>query len=60
MTFLVNIVNTYLLNRVRLSNGLEGDIVFINRDHLSKPTIRVGDRYIDLSITPDLYITEII
>lgn len=60
MTFLVNIVNTYLLNRVKLSNGLEGDIVFINRDHLSKPTIRVGDRYIDLSITPDLYITEII
>ena len=40
--------------------GIIGDIVFINRDHLSKPTIRVGDRYIDLSITPDLYITEII
>ena len=60
MTFLFNIVNTYLLNRVRLSNGMEGDIVFINRDHLAKPTVRIGDRYIDLSISSDLYIKEII
>ncbi len=60
LVFMKNIVNTYLLNRVRLNNGMEGEIIFINRDHLSKPTIRVGDRYIDLSITPDLYITQII
>ncbi len=60
MTFLFNIVNTYLLNRVRLSNGTEGDIVFINRDHLARPTVRIGDRYIDLSISSDLYIKEII
>ena len=60
MTFLFNIVNTYLLNRVRLSNGMEGDIVFINRDHLAKQTVRIGDRYIDLSISSDLYIKKII
>jgi len=60
MTFLSNIVNTYLLNRVRLNNGLEGEIVFINRDHLSKPTIRIGDKYIDLTQTPELYIENII
>jgi hypothetical protein len=60
MTFLSNIVNTYLLNRVRLNNRLEGDIVFINRNHLSRPTIRIGDKYIDLTQTPDLYIEEII
>ncbi|WP_026506844.1 HD-GYP domain-containing protein [Butyrivibrio sp. MC2013] len=60
MTFLTNIVNTYLLNRVRLNNGIEGDIVFINRDHLSKPTIRAGEKYIDLTQTPDLYIEAIV
>ena len=60
ITFLTNIVNTYLLNRVRLNNGLEGDIVYINRDHLAKPTIRVGSKYIDLSQNPDLYIEAII
>ena len=60
MTFLSNIVNTYLLNRVRLNTGLEGDIVFINRNHLSRPTIRIGEKYVDLTQTPDLYIEEII
>lgn len=60
MTFLENIVNTYLLNRVRLSNGMEGDIIFINRKYLSRPTIRVGSSYIDLSNTPDLSIISII
>lgn len=60
MTFMENIVNTYLLNRVRLSNGQEGDIVFINRDYLSRPTVRVGDQYIDLSINPEITIDAII
>lgn len=60
MTFLENIVNTYLLNRVRLSNGIEGDIIYINRDHLSAPTIKCGNQYIDLSSRPDIHIEEII
>lgn len=60
MTFLQNIVNTYLLNRVRLNNGQEGEIVFINRDHLAKPTIKCDDKYIDLSVNNSLYIEAII
>ncbi len=60
MTFLENVVNTYLLNRVRLSNGAEGDIIYINRDHLSAPTIKCGNQYIDLAIRSDLYIEAII
>ena len=39
---------------------LRGKIVYINRDHLAKPTIRVGSKYIDLSQNPDLYIEAII
>jgi len=60
MTFLQNIVNTYLLNEVRLNDGREGEIIFINRDHLSRPTIRIGSEYLDLSLYPDLHIEEII
>ncbi len=61
MTFLENIVNTYMLQRVRLSDGREGDIVFINRSALSKPTIKTHDgSFIDLSSYPDLSIEAII
>ncbi len=49
LTFLKNIVNTYILHRVHLTNGEEGDIVYINPDKLSRPTVRVGSRYVDLS-----------
>ncbi len=60
MTFLQNIVNTYLLNRVRLSDGREGEIVFINRDHLSRPTVKVGEEYIDLTLYPNLTIDQVL
>ena len=60
MTFLQNIVNTYLLNRVRLNDGREGEIIFINRDHLSKPTIKIDNDYLDLSQHSNLYIEEIL
>lgn len=60
MTFLENIVNTYMLNRVRLSNGMEGDIIFINKQCLSRPTIKCGNDYIDLSQRQDLSIESIV
>ena len=60
MTFMTNVVNVYLFNRVRLSDGSVGDIVFINRDKFSRPTVRVESHYIDLSHTPELFIEEII
>lgn len=60
MTFLDNVVNTYLLNRVRLSNGLEGDVVFINRNKYSSPTIKCGTKFLDLSMEPDISIEEIV
>lgn len=60
MTFLANIENTYLLNRVRLNNGREGEVIFIHKEHLDKPTVKCGMDFIDLSIQSDLYIEEII
>lgn len=60
LTFLENIVNTYLLHTVRLSNGEEGKIVYINRQQISAPTVKVADRYIDLAAQPDLSIVSIL
>ena len=58
--FLHNIVNTYLLNTVRLNTGEVGEIIFVNSSYLSKPTIKVGNDYIDLSKCTGVYIQEII
>lgn len=60
LTFLENAVLTYMNNRVRLSNGVEGDIVFINKDNLSRPLIRFRDNFIDLEKHPELHIEAII
>lgn len=49
MTFLEEIVQSYLGNQVRLSNKQVGEIVMINKQALSKPVIQVGDKFIDLS-----------
>jgi len=56
LTFLEHIATTYMNNRVRLSNGKEGDIVFMNRNSLSKPLIKCGKTFIDLSKEPSIYI----
>lgn len=58
--FLENIVNTYILNQCRLSNGQEGTIVFINRSRLSRPTVKCGGSYVDLSKHPELSIACLI
>ena len=60
MTFLENIVNSYLLNTVRLSDGREGTIVYINKDKFSCPTIQVGVEYVDLFKQTDLTIEKIL
>ena len=60
MTFLENVVNTYLLNTVKLNNGERGTIVFINKDKLSAPTIRTETDFIDLSHRPELSIDAIL
>ena len=60
MVFLSNIVNTYLKNTVRLNTGEIGEIIFINSTHLSQPTLKVGNDYLDLTKCPGVYIQEII
>lgn len=60
LTFLENVVNSYMNCRVKLSNGDEGDIVYINRVSLSKPMIKTKDTFIDLSKTSNVSIEKIL
>lgn len=46
LTFLENVANSYLNHRVTLTNGMEGDVIFINRDRFSQPIIRTTDNRI--------------
>ncbi len=60
MTFLERIVESYMHNMVRLSDGREGEVIMINRLSLSRPVIRIGNEYIDLSRERKITIKEII
>lgn len=46
LTFLENVANSYLNHRVTLSNGMEGNVIFINRDDYSRPVIQTDDNQI--------------
>ncbi len=60
MVFLDHITKSYVGNRVKLSNGVEGDIILMNRTSLTRPVIKCGETYIDLSKEPDLYVEKIV
>lgn len=60
LTFLSHIANTYLSYRVRLSNGQEGDVIYINKQNLGRPTVKCGPEYIDLSARSDLQIISFV
>ena len=56
LTFLENIVNTYIPNPCRLSDGREGTIVMINKQRLSRPIVKCGNDYVNLADTTNLRI----
>lgn len=60
LCFLENIVNTYIQNRCRLSDGREGTIIFINKPKLSRPVVQCDDEYVNLAKKPDLYIETLL
>lgn len=60
MTFLEGIVQTYIHNTVRLNNGMEGEIIFINKMELSRPVVRAGNRFIDLTKQRDIQIACVV
>lgn len=60
MTFLEGIVQTYVHNTVKLNNKITGEIILINKLELSRPVVKVGDKYIDLTKMRDLQITSFV
>lgn len=46
LTFLENVANSYLNHKVSLSNGMEGNVIFINKENLSKPIVLTDDNQI--------------
>lgn len=60
LCFLRNVVLTYIGQRVRLNDGQEGDVVFINPQQFSRPMIKSGSTFIDLSKQKDLYIERLL
>ena len=58
--FLQGIIQSYINNDVRLTDGSVGTIIFINNHALSRPIVKVNDKFIDLSTIKDLNIEEIL
>jgi putative nucleotidyltransferase with HDIG domain len=60
LTFLKNVSNSFIGQRVRLNNGVEGEVVFIPTEHLSRPTIKCHNNFIDLAVHKDIRIASVI
>ena len=60
MTFLERMGQEYLNKQVRLSDGREGVVVFINKQSISRPMVHCGDDYVDLSQNRDLSIVALL
>lgn len=60
LVFMERIVQAYLHNTVRLSDGREGEVIMINKLSLSRPVVRVGSDFVDLSKNHSITIDAII
>ncbi|WP_010243204.1 HD-GYP domain-containing protein [Acetivibrio cellulolyticus] len=58
--FLSNIAAYYIGDKVKLASGEIGEIVYINPRCVSKPIVKVDDKYIDMLTEKDVKIKEII
>jgi len=59
LTFLSNIAYIYFGSWVKLSNGEEGEVVYIHQNNLSRPVVKVGDKLIDLQKMTDVSISNV-
>lgn len=58
--FLDNIVHSFIGTQVRLSNGAQGEVVFINPAHPGRPTVRLEKDIINLNEQKDIEIEEVV
>lgn len=60
IVFFEQVLQTYVMNTVRLSDGSEGKIIMLNKHALAEPVVQVGNKFIDLSKNKSLFIQAII
>lgn len=62
MTFLENIINTFISNTVQLNDGRTGEVIMVDKNHPSRPLIKCPDNsFIDLREEPlSVFIEKII
>jgi len=61
LIFLNNIAYTYIGSWIRLTDGVEAEVVFINGSQLSRPIVRTLDeKFIDLSVNKNISIDSLV
>jgi len=58
--FLKKIAEFYVGNKVLLSTGEEGEVIYLNKFSLTKPLVQVGSKFIDLSMKTEIKIKEVL
>lgn len=60
LPFLESLAQAHINASVRLSNSLLGEIVMVNRMALSRPVVKVGNQFFDLSKDKELHIISVL
>ncbi|MDE6312078.1 MAG: HD-GYP domain-containing protein [Lachnospiraceae bacterium] len=60
LIFLEHITNSLINNTVVLNDGQQAEVIMINRQFLSRPVVKIGNEFIDLSKNKKLSIKSVI
>lgn len=60
LKFLEHIVNTYINSDVLLNDGRKAHVIFINKNNLARPIVKISSSIVDLSKVPHLEIEAIL
>lgn len=58
--FVKNMVNFYIGNRISLSNGKVGEVIYIHNSLPTRPVVRTKDDFIDLTKNMDIEILDVV
>lgn len=60
MIFLENVMNTFIGNRVLLNTGEKGEIIFINKSNITRPTIKCQNHFVDMDVEKEVQIVSML
>lgn len=59
-TFLANISHYYIGSLVMLNDGRTAEVIYINRLQYGKPILKAGEEYIDMAVSKNIEIEELL